>query len=198
MDHDLFRTAADIFSACIFLNAAAGKLRAPATFEDQLNNYRLLPDRAAPQVARVIPVVELLTGGALLLAPFASRPLALVAPGVAAALLAVFAVAMAINLGRGRTEIDCGCGRSEGRQTLSWGLVGRNLTIAAGLMTLAAFAEPSAGWAEGLEAAAAGLVAFVLYLAHDRLGALPRTGAAAARSIPSSSTGSASAGGGVA
>jgi hypothetical protein len=188
MDLELFRIAADLFTACILLNAAAGKLRAPVAFEGQLDTYRLLPDWAVAAVARALPMVEVSTGAALLVAAVTAGPLARIAPMVAAGLLAVFAVAMAINLGRGRAHIDCGCGDARGRQPLSWGLVGRNLTIAAILIALAAFANASVGWAEGLEAAVAGLVAFLLYLAHERLGALPRTGDPASRSPASSGT----------
>ena len=54
---------------------------------------------------------------------------AVASPGlalVAMALLALFAAAMAINIRRGRDHIDCGCGQSFLRQTLSWMLVARN------------------------------------------------------------------------
>jgi hypothetical protein len=47
-------------------------------------------------------------------------------------LLAVFAVAMAVNLVRGRTQIDCGCSLGYGGgPSLGWGLIARNLAIAA-------------------------------------------------------------------
>ena len=55
---------------------------------------------------------------------------------LAIALLVMFALAMAINLVRGRTEIDCGCFKSGLRQTVSGWLVGRNLLLAAGTVLL--------------------------------------------------------------
>jgi drug/metabolite transporter (DMT)-like permease len=48
----------------------------------------------------------------------------------AAAQLILFAVAIAINLRRGRTSIDCGCFGSRLRQGLSVWMVARNLVLA--------------------------------------------------------------------
>jgi hypothetical protein len=48
----------------------------------------------------------------------------------AAALLLLFALAMGINLRRGRRHIDCGCFQSALEQTLSWTLVMRNAVLA--------------------------------------------------------------------
>ncbi|MBU2097120.1 MAG: hypothetical protein KKD00_00005 [Gammaproteobacteria bacterium] len=66
-----------------------------------------------------------------------SRPYA----GLAAAiLLAVYGIAMAINLNRGRSSIDCGCGDTP--QPLSSWLVVRNFVLAAGaILTLAPIAS---------------------------------------------------------
>jgi hypothetical protein len=50
---------------------------------------------------------------------------------IAIGLLLVFATAMAINLHRGRRDIDCGCFQSTLRQHLSVTLVVRNLVMAA-------------------------------------------------------------------
>ena len=81
---------------------------------------------------------------------------------VAAALLLLFAVAMAINIRRGRRHIDCGCFQSTLKQTLSWTLVARNLGLAAmllGTLVPASATVPVWGMAEGL---LAGGAAFVL------------------------------------
>ena len=67
---------------------------------------------------------------------------------------------MAMNLLRGRSSIDCGCG---GKPTpLSWWLVGRNalLTIAAGSLIIA---EPVQLTAFGLLMALAASTLLVLY-----------------------------------
>jgi uncharacterized membrane protein (Fun14 family) len=61
---------------------------------------------------------------------------------LAAMLLGLFALAMAINVGRGRTEIDCGCFRDTLRQRISYASVLRNLLLAA-VASLPALAAPA-------------------------------------------------------
>jgi hypothetical protein len=46
------------------------------------------------------------------------------------ALLTAVTAAVAVNLARGHADIDCGCGGLS-QQPLSWGLVGRNVVLAA-------------------------------------------------------------------
>jgi hypothetical protein len=48
---------------------------------------------------------------------------------VAAALLAVYTLAITVNLARGRRDVDCGCAGSSARQPLGPGLVTRNLVL---------------------------------------------------------------------
>lgn len=117
----------------VFGTAVAGKLPTMPAFEGVVGNYRLLPDRTVPVAARLIVAIEAAT--ALLLVMPAARGW-----GAAGALglLGLFAAAMAINIRRGRLEIDCGCFRATHRQRLSWWLVGRNaaLALAAGALWL--------------------------------------------------------------
>jgi hypothetical protein len=54
--------------------------------------------------------------------------------------LLLFALAMGVNLRRGRRHIDCGCFQSALRQTLSWTLVARNVVLAS-LMAVALFSN---------------------------------------------------------
>jgi hypothetical protein len=89
------------------------------------------------------------------------------------ALLAVFAAAMAINLLRGRSAIDCGCGQSFLAQTLSWTLVVRNGVLAALLLPSLIAAGPVA-LSVALAGAGAGFAFFLLYLLLNALAALPR------------------------
>lgn len=119
--------------AAIFGAAAVAKLRAPDVFAGVVANYRLLPAALVRPAALALPVVELAAALGLLVP--ASRP---AAGAVVAALLLAFAAAMAINLRRGRDEIDCGCFVSLLRQRISWALVARNLLLAACALVLAA------------------------------------------------------------
>lgn len=141
--------------ALVLWPAAWHKLRHPVEFEQHLQAYRLLPERALP-IGRVLPWLEWLAGGLLVAGP---RPWGALLAG---ALLSVYAWAMAINLWRGRV-LDCGCGGEP--QPLSWGLVARNLLMIA--MALAA-AWPATTrswqWTEGL-LLALGVVAWLAMLA---------------------------------
>jgi hypothetical protein len=96
-----------------------------------LRNYRLLPEAWVPVVAVVLPLLEALTSLALLWPR--SRVLG---ASTAAVLLVVFALAMGINLGRGRTHIDCGCFGVRLRTGLSRWMVVRNVLLAALVLAL--------------------------------------------------------------
>lgn len=120
-----FALAIRTLISLVFLTAAYGKLRHAAPFQGVVANYRLLPDAMVAPAAYLIPPVELLLGATLLLG------LAYPWPELSAAgLLLLFALAMGINLRRGRRYIDCGCFQSALKQTLSWALVMRNGVLA--------------------------------------------------------------------
>jgi hypothetical protein len=91
---------------------------------------------------------------------------------------------MAINIGRGRSAIDCGCGRSQLRQPLRWGLVLRNLVLAA-LVAVHAL-PPARGDAVGAIdialAMAAGAAVFLMFLVFNALAALAASPLASGRS----------------
>jgi hypothetical protein len=78
---------------------------------------------------------------------------------------------MAVNIGRGRAHIDCGCGRSELRQPLSRTLVLRNIALAL-LLVPATVALPAFMTAEWLIALAGGAALFLLTLLVNTLAAL--------------------------
>jgi uncharacterized membrane protein YphA (DoxX/SURF4 family) len=120
-----FALAIRTLVSLVFLTAAYGKLRHWAPFQGIVANYRFLPDAMVVPAARLIPPAELWVGAALLLGlafPWAEL--------CAAALLLLFALAMGVNLRRGRPHIDCGCFQSALKQTLSWTLVMRNVFLA--------------------------------------------------------------------
>jgi uncharacterized membrane protein YphA (DoxX/SURF4 family) len=118
-----FVTAVRIAAALIFFTAAFGKMRRWDTFEGIVANYRLLPDSLNRGVTWALPPGELMLAIALTLGVAGAEI-------VAGGLLCVFAAAVAINLARGRTYIDCGCFDASLRQTLRWSLVVRNAALA--------------------------------------------------------------------
>jgi hypothetical protein len=74
----------------------------------------------------------------------------------------LFAVAMGINLRRGRRHIDCGCFQSALKQTLSWTLVVRNVVMALLLGLAVLVAGGSAGLLATIDGLLAGGVLFVI------------------------------------
>lgn len=117
--------------ALLFLLAARHKISAQRRFEAQLAAYRILPESLVTPVARVLPWIEIAVAASLLFA--ITRPFGAT---MAATLLAMYAVAMGINLSRGRSQIDCGCGDTP--QALSGLLLLRNSVLAVGALLLLA------------------------------------------------------------
>ncbi|GAB4173062.1 MAG: hypothetical protein OHK0026_00070 [Rhodocyclaceae bacterium] len=149
----------------IFLLAAWNKLRELATFEDALAAYRLLPAAWVPAFARLLPALEAIAGAGLL---FASTRQA--AAGLAAGLLLVVSGAVATNLARGLTDIECGCGSPGASLPLSAGLVARNAVLA---LALAATAQQTTAralqWIDYVTVAGGTLALLGLYAACNQL-----------------------------
>ncbi len=158
--------AASILVGLVFLVAGIDKLRHRALLPGVIANYRLLPAALVQPAAWLLPIFELLVAIALLVG---SRPLA---PAAAILLLLVFAGAMAINIGRGRRHIDCGCGHAGLRQALGWPMVARNLAMAAALSIRILLPAPLA-MADIAVGVAAGATLFLLMLMFNALKALP-------------------------
>ena len=115
--------------AVLFAFAATHKLTDRLRFEAQLAEYDLLPARLVPAAVFALIGAEVATAAMLLW-----RGSWALAGLLAGALLLVYAAAIAINLLRGRSHIDCGCGSTP--VLLSPWLVLRNLLLAGGALTL--------------------------------------------------------------
>jgi len=153
----------------MFLLAAYHKLANGAAFRVTLLEYQLLPEWLVSSASRIIPIVEILLGGSWLLSWYGQ---AMTAVG-SATLLGVYALAIAINLYRGRVHFDCGCsfgGKDENEQFLSGGLVARNLIlIAAALITLMPAATRTFGFGDYATLLAVLLAATLLFAAANQL-----------------------------
>lgn len=163
--------------AVVLLSGAWQKLKEQDVFAAALENYRLLPAAMVGWTARLLPLVEALAG-ALLLFQSTRLPAAL----LAFALLFLATSAVAINLLRGYSEIECGCGGlggGIGDQSISWGLVARNLALIAAIPWIAAESTlRELVWMDYLTVACATLALLGLYaLASQLLATQPRLSA---------------------
>lgn len=124
----------------LLLLAARHKFVTLQQFRAVLADYRVLPVPLVTPVAWTVPAIELLIGSSWLLACAGYLPV-MVAALATTLLLALYTLAMAINLLRGRRHISCGCGLASSAtdgQLLSWWLIARNgvlmgVALAAGL-----------------------------------------------------------------
>jgi len=149
----------------LFFSAAAHKVRHRERFRATLAAYRLLPTASVAPAASGLAVCEVLVGTGLLVP--ALWP---VAGTAAAGLLIAYTLAMGINLLRGRSFIDCGCGDTPLR--LSTGLLLRNAVLAGGaLVLLAPTVSRPVGWFDFLTVAMAFGAMSLIYTAVAQLNA---------------------------
>lgn len=149
--------------ALLFASAALHKARDLAVFAAIVRAYRVLP--AGVELSWALPVLELGIATGLLL-PGARLGAALVGAG----LLLIYALAMAVNLHRGRRELSCGCGAPQERRPIARWMVGRNLLFAAVLGTLALPWSPRPLQAVDFLTVGLGIaLVTLLYMSADRL-----------------------------
>jgi len=149
--------------ALLFASAASHKVRDLPVFAEVFRAYRLLPERL--NLAWLVPLTEAAVVVGLLVP--ATRMLA---AGLGAALLLVYALAMGINLARGRRELSCGCGGPSERRPIAAWMVVRNVLLAAALLL------SSLPWGlrplqavDFLTAGAGVAVVALIYMSLDRL-----------------------------
>lgn len=103
LTHPWLTIRVQIALGAIFVIAALPKITDPPSFAHMIYNYRLVPSSLVNISALVMPWVELLAGLALILGVWKAA-----ARNVVAIMLAVFIIAISINLSRDNA-IDCGC-----------------------------------------------------------------------------------------
>jgi len=163
--------------AALWLTAAVHKLADAKAFADSLAAYRLLPQRLTPFLGRVLPIAEIALAVGLLF----GRTQA-IAGALGGLLLVAYGAAIAVNLGRGRRELDCGCLAFGRGARLSGALVWRNalLAIASFVIALAPRTARQWGWIDAWTTLGGFAVAALLYVAAEELRAvaqrLPRGG----------------------
>lgn len=140
------------FLVLIFVRAAWHKLTGFTEFTGFVADYRLVPEPLV-QPASIAIVAAELGMAALQLIPGGQVPGLL----LAIVMLGTYAAGMAINIRRGRSFIECGCGGAV--QPLGWPLVLRNLV----LMTLGLIAIATAPFGLDLGGAATAIAAGFLF-----------------------------------
>lgn len=146
--------------ALVFCSAAVSKSLAWAEFEGVVQNFRVLPNPLVRIVAWGLPPLESVIG-LMVLFP-ATREFA---ASIMLLLLLAFGSAIAINIVRGRTNIDCGCFRSALKQNLSWWLVLRNAVLAIFAVLCTSFVSTrEMSWADNFVVVMAALALFIVYM----------------------------------
>ena len=159
--------AASAALALVFAHAAWHKLRDLGAFTASVAAYELVPAPLAALAATQLVVCEAVLFGTLLL------PRARMGAAIAAlALLALYSGAIAVNLARGRRDLDCGCTGPALRQPLSGWLLARNAALGALALGAALPQAPRAlGAVDALPISGAALALFALHLAANQLAA---------------------------
>ena len=149
----------------LFATAASHKLRDPHAFRDTLERYELLP------AALVGPLGVALMGSELVIAftVLFSR----VACFAAGAVLALYTIAIGVNLARGRTDLGCGCMGPAASAPISGWLVMRNVVLLATAFVASLPAGSRAlSWVDALTLVAATGSLVALWLASEKMLAL--------------------------
>ena len=146
--------------------AAAAKFRDGAAFAAVVEDYRILPLALVRPFVALVVLAEVVLALVWLVAPWHAVAVRVAALGTIG-LLGLYGVAMAANLLRGRTWIDCGCGSGE---QLTWGLVLRNGVLALfAVAPLGAGAAAPPGWMDAVVAVPLLAICAALYAAVGTL-----------------------------
>ncbi len=149
--------------ALILLHGAWAKLADNATFRATVELYEVLPAALVGPFARLFPLAEVVAAVALLAR---IEGIGLLLP---AAVIVLSSLGIFINLLRGRTDLECGCG-GDSHPRLSWALLARNGLLLAGV-AIGAAAESGRDlvWIDYLSVAGLTLALAGLYAAANQL-----------------------------
>ncbi|MDC0004332.1 hypothetical protein OAE19_08045 [Porticoccaceae bacterium] len=167
----LFVTVATVFIGLFFVMSGLHKVTNRVGFLETLSDYQLLPYGLLGVVAIALPLAEI-TIGVVLLLPSTVLPLMLLhsVANAAALLLALYSVAMAINIYRGRVHIDCGCSFQQRKITLSnWHLLRNALLIGLVLVIRLPMTDRVLFWPDFINMLAALTGLGLIYLSTETL-----------------------------
>ena len=150
--------------ALLFASASLHKLRDLPAFTEVLRAYRVLP-AGAVRLAPLVPLAELLVAAGL------SASATRLGAGLGgAALLLIYAAAIAVNLRRGRRDLACGCGGPDDARPIAPWMVARNLMLALLLaITLVPWKTRPLSPVDALTVGGGVVIATLLYVSLDQL-----------------------------
>lgn len=159
MTESLFTVVSAWFLAAIFAVAVRHKIFAWARFCASLQAYELVPSSLVKAAAGLLVVTELVAIVGLV-------PVYAFGFALASILLVIYLLAILINMLRGRSFIDCGCG-DEPTGLSSW-LVARNVVLV-GISVTGFFTVANISLGLVLVGIACAVVAYLLYAALDQM-----------------------------
>jgi uncharacterized membrane protein YphA (DoxX/SURF4 family) len=119
-----------ILVAFVFAHAATHKAMDYTRHVAIVADYQVMPAQFVPLLAPLVIVLEF--AAAILVLLTATRPMGLI---LAAGLLLAYLFSIGLNLLRGRTSIDCGCGWGSQEHPISGWLLIRNLLFVAVILS---------------------------------------------------------------
>ena len=161
----IFSLSIAVLFAFVFTSAATHKVMQYRRHVVIVADYRVMPRWLAPLLAPLVIALEFTVA---ILVPWPAWR----TPGLmlAAGLLLVYLFSIGLNLLRGRTSIDCGCGwGSQGQGISSWLLVRNLILIGAVAVALAPQVERPLNILDGFLAAFASLALIAVYSIGDLL-----------------------------
>jgi len=158
----LLSAAITVFIALIFVRAVWHKLSEFTEFTGFVADYQLLPETMVRPASIAIVGAELAVALLQLIPGGQVFGLAL-----AVAMLGAYAGGMAVNIARGRTSIECGCGGAV--QPLSWSLVCRNGMLMALALLAAILAPYTLDAAGAITAISSGFAIWVGFLLSEQI-----------------------------
>ncbi len=165
----LFIMTARWFLALLLLVAGIHKAVNRSQFHASLAAYRIVPTQLARFTANMLTAGETIVGASLLILP-AQGQMQKWANLAAGLILGVYFSAMAFNIGRGRTNLDCGCTLLHARAPLSgWHLLRGLFLIGLAVLMWLPMTERPLHWLDGAQVTAAVICLGVLYLSADGL-----------------------------
>lgn len=160
----LFSLSFVVFTLLLFLRAALHKAFDLLEFQGFVADYDLLPEALVKPASYLLITLELLTVALLLFSASCSLGLLL-----AAALLCLYGAAILLNLRRGHTRIECGCGGTP--QLLNRNLLLRNAVLVVLALLPVAVTPHASGSIDVAVAVLAGVCLWVLYALLEQINA---------------------------